>query len=77
MTTMQDSGDKITAPFTDKQVAGLNAYQRNAPMHPFTCVTHSNEPLVAVRVGWRCRHCDYRQYWAWAWMADTSWWENT
>jgi hypothetical protein len=30
-------GDEVSAPFTDDQVASLNAYQAEGAWHPFTC----------------------------------------
>jgi hypothetical protein len=66
--------EPIQAPFTDDQVASLNAYQGAGAFHPFTCGTEScRGALLATRDGWRCPRCDYRQPWAWEWMADWSW----
>jgi hypothetical protein len=67
--------DKIRAPFTEAQIAALNAYQRSGRMHPFTCGNEAHElhqTLIAERDGWHCpdEHCDYRQDWAHPWMAD-------
>lgn len=59
----------LRAPFTDEQVAILNAYQQRDDVHPYTCEAWHGEPaerrnLVATKDGWRCRHCTYRQDWA-------------
>lgn len=66
--------DLIHAPFTEAQIAALNAYQRSGRMHPFTCggVHELHQTLIAERDGWRCPDdaCDYRQTWAHAVMAD-------
>lgn len=69
--------DKIHAPFTTDQVASLNAYQLAGVMHPFTCGADGCHGirLIAVEDGWCCASqvCDYRQGWAYAFMADWSW----
>ena len=76
---------QIQPPWSPAQVDALNAYQQGAPMHPFTCARRDDPGhtdhgardigmLVATPSGWICRDCDYRQYWAHGWMADTSWW---
>lgn len=66
--------DKIRAPWTEAQVAALNAYQASGTMHPFTCGGDHDmhQTLIAEADGWHCpdEACDYRQDWAWAWMAD-------
>lgn len=71
---------KITqAPWTPEQVASLTGFQQRGSMHPFTCGRDEcrratgSEPLTATVGGWVCPHCDYRQDWAHAWMADWSW----
>lgn len=66
------------APWTNEQVAALNAYQQAGVMHPFTCPNRS-EPghvcdpewgrgdkgvLRATNDGWVCTGCDYTQDWA-------------
>lgn len=62
------------APWTEEQVASLNAYQASGRYHPFTCANRS-EPghqerhgdlgvLVATKDGWICPDCDYTQDWA-------------
>jgi hypothetical protein len=67
----------ITAPFTGRQVAMLNAYQICGLFHPFTCDgkrwfgRRCRRVLIATPDGWRCTRwsCTYRQGWAHAWMA--------
>ncbi len=63
---------RIQAPFTDEQVAALNAFQRLGHGQPFTCTHHSQIPLVAAKEGWRCGdpNCAYTQAWAHSFMAD-------
>lgn len=71
---------RIFAPWTDEQVAALNNWQETAHVHPFTCGgsvhdgnTHGERPtLVANTDGWTCpeEHCNWRQNWAHAFMAD-------
>lgn len=54
------------APWTDEQIAALNARQRDWMRHPYTCEAHSNTALLATREGWTCPlpGCGYRQAWA-------------
>lgn len=60
----------IFPPWTDEQVAALNAFQHDGRFHPFTCGNNSNHPvLVATPTGWICSACDYRQKWAHDFMA--------
>lgn len=73
------------APFTDDQVASLNAHQESEYVHPYTCgagfchdrdVIGEGFPLAADREGLHCIGgfgCDYRQDWVHAWSADWSW----
>jgi hypothetical protein len=71
----------VKAPFTEEQVASLQAFQGAEEFHPFTCscticTDHSSGPvLVATKAGFRCpqARCSYKQDWAHAWMADWSW----
>ena len=67
----------IRAPFSPKQVQCLNAFQRSGVFHPFTCGNpHGGERVLIARVpGWQCpaRDCDYRQGWAYDFMADETW----
>ena len=66
--------EQVRSPFTDDQVASLNAYQAARVFHPFTCGTDKCRGILrADRDGWHCPNCDYRQGWAWSWMADWSW----
>lgn len=73
---------QIHAPWTPAQVAALNAFQKSGRMHPFTC-GGEHAPglprLVARADGWHCSDpygegCDYRQYWAHAFMARPEAW---
>jgi hypothetical protein len=61
---------KIHAPFTAKQVQGLNEFQASEFVHPFTCKCGAN--LVATEAGWICNECDYTQDWAHDFMMDGS-----
>jgi ribosomal protein S27AE len=63
----------IKAPFTEDQVASLNAYQKSEFVHPFTCVCGDHIPLVATKDGWICNKCAYTQKWAHDFMADWAW----
>ena len=79
------SGGKVLAPFTDDQVASLNAYQESEHVHPYTCGSQScpgrdvagDLPMAADRGGLHCigGACGmaYTQTWAHAWTADWSW----
>jgi hypothetical protein len=63
--------EQLRAPWTDDQVAALNAYQHTGYFHPFTCGNDStHRVLVATPTGWICEDCDYRQDWAHAFMAE-------
>ena len=70
---------KIEAPWTDGQVAGLNAWQACGWVHPFTCpgprmnaahrayqAEHGGDfgQLTATPAGWICPVCSYKQMWA-------------
>lgn len=82
---MSCDADRIVAPFTPEQVAGLNAHQQARRGHPFTCgndrrdaahrayqAEHGGDfgQLVATEAGWICPVCGYTQIWAWRWMSD-------
>lgn len=54
---------QIHAPWSEAQVAALNAYQHDDRFHPFTC-GNGHGQLVAKADGWQCDACDYRQSWA-------------
>ena len=61
----------IYAPWTAEQVAQLNAWQKRSDRHPFTCGNDSQHyPLVAMRDGWICADCGYRQNWAHSMMTE-------
>jgi len=61
--------DKITAPWTDKQVEALNRLQDEDRFHGYTCpgehpVCAKDRKLIATRAGWICQCGAYRQDWA-------------
>lgn len=60
------------APWTTRQVEGLNAWQHAGYVHEFTCDhDHSTDRvLVASAEGWNCPTCDYAQTWAHNFMLD-------
>lgn len=69
----------IIAPFTDEQVEALTVWQNADTVHPFTCGNRDGHPLdpegdygvlVATNDGWICRHCKYKQEWAWYFMVE-------
>ena len=66
--------ERLHAPWTEQQVAALNAFQRSGVMRPFTCeMPHRlHQTLIAEPDGWHCpdEQCDYRQTWAHAFMAE-------
>lgn len=67
---------RIVPPWTDQQVANLNAYQRSGRFHPFTCGGNRTDEkhldgeglLIASNNGWHCPYCDYTQTWAHSFM---------
>lgn len=64
----------IIAPWTEDQVAAINAWQASGVVHPFTCeADHARQQtLVAERDGWHCPDpdCSYTQDWAMTSMTD-------
>lgn len=70
--------ETIHTPWTDEQVAALNAFQRAGAMHPFTCgalhESGQSPVLAATSAGWVCPDvkCEYTQDWAHAFMAVSS-----
>lgn len=62
------------APWTEGQVAVLNAFQAEGRFHPFTCGSDDHvgphPRLVATEAGWVCPDpaCGYTQDWAHAFM---------
>lgn len=55
----------IRTPWTNEQIAALQAHQDNPMYHPYTCGNDSRHtPLIATKDGWRCADCDYKQDWA-------------
>jgi hypothetical protein len=68
-------GRKISAPWTDDQIASLNAYQKSGVFHEYTCRNDGCPAfLMATPAGWVCAvSCSYTQNWAYALMTDWSW----
>lgn len=65
------------APWTDEEVASLNAYQESGVMHPFTGTRKPDggeTVLIATKEGWvESEGGPIVQTWAHGWMADWSW----
>jgi hypothetical protein len=77
---------KITAPWDDATVAGLNRWQASGWVHAFTCggersdlahktyaIEHHQRDfgiLVATSEGWLCPVCSYQQDWAHDFMVN-------
>jgi hypothetical protein len=71
---MPEPLETVFAPWSDDQVKSLNAFQRSAKVHPYTCggdVCH--EVLVATMNGWVCRSCGYTQNHATDFSANWVW----
>jgi len=76
---------KVLAPFTDDQVASLNAHQESGHLPPYTCeapfchdrdVIGESFPLAADRDGLHCIGgfgCTYTLTWAYSRTTDWSW----
>lgn len=64
----------IVAPFSDRQVKSLAAFQASGQMHPFTCNGEHDQAvkLVPTRAGWVCPEtgCTYTQNWAHAFIGQ-------
>lgn len=64
----------ITAPWSEDQVAALNAFQVSGVAHPFTCEGEhqQHQTLIAELDGWHCPDpdCSFTQDWALSVMAD-------
>ena len=62
---------KIIPPWDRDTVRGLNRWQANGYVHPFTCA-QCRAVLIATKSGWACPVSDGhdRQGWAWAVMAS-------
>ena len=69
--------EHLNAPWSDDQVASLNAYQHSDVMHPFTGERGSDGEetvLIATSAGWVTRvGGPVVQTWAHQFMADWSW----
>jgi hypothetical protein len=68
--------DRVTAPFDQRAVSSLNAFQRSGADEVVVCPSAlCGAVLLATRGGWECPSpvCEYSQDWAWSWMADWSW----
>jgi len=64
------------APWSEDQVASLNAYQAARTMHPFTGSTADGKKvdLIATSAGWIAEHGGpIVQDWAHGWMANWGW----
>lgn len=66
------SDGRIRPPWDQATVDGLNRWQARRDFHPFTCGNGDGGELVAQADGWHCPLCDYRQDWAWGFMATYS-----
>lgn len=65
--------DKVSAPWTDEQLARLQQYQETSCVHPFTCPCSGESVLIPEKDGWICpRGCGRKQTWAHTFMVDGS-----
>ena len=57
--------DRIQPPWDEKVVTALQRFQESSA-HPYTCPTHSEQPLCPTTAGWvcNCEGCDFTQDWA-------------
>lgn len=65
--------EHLEAPWTEQQVAALNAFQRSGRGLVFTCDQHPmKQTLIAELDGWHCpdESCGHHETWAYPWMAD-------
>ncbi|HEY9777741.1 MAG TPA: hypothetical protein V6C81_28535 [Planktothrix sp.] len=69
----EEIDNKVSAPWTDFQVASLREYQESDSYVPFTC--HNNHRLLVRESGMRCRKCVFYQIWTYDWTLDWSWFE--
>ena len=71
----EDGPHKKRAPWTEDEVASLNAYQESPHHHPFTSMAGGT--LFATKEGWveqeRSGKGKVVQDWAHEWMADWTW----
>lgn len=63
------------APWTEQQVANLNAWQARPDVHPFTCPgdkpdCEAHRDLIATPAGWVCQCGRFTQHWAHDFMSD-------
>jgi hypothetical protein len=67
--------ERVEAPWTDDQVASLNAYQEAGFVHPFTYGDGADQvDLIATTSGWVAKEGGpVVQTWAHMFMADWSW----
>jgi ribosomal protein S27AE len=63
----------VEAPFTDDEVASLNAYQKSNLGHPYTCECGDHVILIATTDGWVCSRCAYTQTWCHDFTANWDW----
>ena len=77
MRARRRSDEQSVPPWTEDQVASLNAYQQSRVMHPFTGTRKadgSETILIATPEGWiAAPEGPIVQTWAHSWMADLSW----
>jgi len=68
---------KARAPFNPQQIDNLRARQK-APLHEYTCLSHSNAALVPGIDGMACPlpGCGYVQRWVHKQDAESRWWEG-
>ncbi len=65
----------VYAPFTEDQVASINAYQKSGVFHPFTCGCGDCRAVLRANThGMVCDACHgWTQKWVHKFMADWSW----
>lgn len=58
----------VEAPFTEKQVQNLKAWQNCDEVHPFTCCDH--QTMTVDKDGFHCPKCGKVQTWCHDYMAS-------
>lgn len=67
---------QIRAPFTDDQVASINAYQRSDTPRPYSCRARPGPRhglLIATADRFGCPDCDYTRQGCYVWLGDWAW----